>query len=75
MFKTDPFKKFAREMTRKMMAEMMFEFIPKPPSISCCGKPIVFPYPRKTYKCPLCGRKHRLVVRIEEIGRKKYTPR
>ena len=51
---------------KAVLQNLVFDFVPKPKA-SCCGRPIVFPDPNWEYECDRCGKKYRLVVRVEEI--------
>lgn len=52
-----------------MMNEVNLGFVLKPNG-SCCGKPIVFPHPQRTFKCDRCEKTYELVVEIKEVAAK-----
>lgn len=54
------------QLRRDLMFQLQTQFTAVPQQVCRCGKPVVFEYPKKTFKCTRCGRKWELVVDVRE---------
>jgi hypothetical protein len=53
---------------QRLQQEIVCKFTEVPLKVCECGKPTVFIFPSKKFKCSRCGRSWQLVVEVREIG-------
>lgn len=65
-------RKAVRKATSQLAGELELMGLAIIPSTAChCGKPVVFPGGRKTFKCSRCGARWRLNIKVDYLGQSK----